>query len=378
MDNLPLYCYSLNRLTAAQDVREYKLPCSLDDAFKFLALFFGVKSLLLPTEINLAYAIPHSPFFVRQVPTEEVVNYTFDSLYPMKSERRGFHFIRRMLARVLMMKQLTRREKIIPETIFEVFATANKLLLNGPLPETVDDRMLLARFHFYPVTNATTYVHIYYGWHAGFDMEAVQLLYDIINGYLRRLHHLFGPDVPGPTSTANYHPDDATWQTSKETSPTLNNQSVPFQVEEKPIHMDALREETEQIIDPPRIYPGSLAKICRMVCLRQRQIEAGSQIQDIEVIRSKVGPSINTLRKLPELVANWTDPHYRWYADIWLRQQSGHAPHEITKLLNELWEKLTGEDWTVVIANGKGKGSVSQTSSSHNVSLRPELSTAVS
>jgi hypothetical protein len=39
MNNYPIHCYSLNRPTSFQDMDEYRLPCSLDDALKFLALF---------------------------------------------------------------------------------------------------------------------------------------------------------------------------------------------------------------------------------------------------------------------------------------------------------------------------------------------------
>lgn len=387
MNTYPIHCYSLNRPTPFQDMDEYRLPCSLDDALKFLALFLGVKSLLLPAEINQAYAIPLLPFFVRQVSTAEVVNNSFDSLFPLLEENRWFHFVRRLLARLPVTAHLMRREKAVPETIFELFATANKVLLSGPLPEGADDGLLVARIHFWPARDTVTYVQIFYGWHDDFALDEVQQLCRVIDGYLNRVIYLFGPNMPLPAVDTQPGHVTAVKQTPADASPAeptnyqSSKPSSPFPVREKPVYMSTTREEAVQIIDPPRLYAYTLTKICHMVSWRQQLIEAGEPIQDIETVRSKMGPSINSLRKLPELVANWKDPRYCWYADVWLRQQSGHAPHERTRLLNELREKLMADDWTVVIsrADGKGNGvSVPKTVNPLTTSLRPETNTAVS
>ena len=218
--------------------------------------------------------------------------------------------------------------------------------------------MILARIHFWSPTEAFTYVRIFYGWENDFAPASAHLLYTIIEGYLSRVFHLFGSDAsipairPQPKAATSSRPlADSAQTTPADRSP------IPSQIGERPIHVNAVQETTCQIIKPPRIYARSLSKICRMVCRRQRQIWDGKQILDIEAMRSQIGPSINTLRKLPELVSNWDDPHYRWYADTWLREQSGHTPHEVANLLSDLREKLTAEDWAVVIARPDGKRS---------------------
>jgi hypothetical protein len=87
-----------------------------------------------------------------------------------------------------------------------------------------------------------------------------------------------------------------------------------------------------------------------MAAYRQRNIDEDKKIKDLPVIRERFGPSANTMRKLPQLSANWSNPHYRWYVDIWLREQTAHTPDEITQILSDVREQLTAEDWHLVMS----------------------------
>jgi hypothetical protein len=357
MSTLTIHSYSLNRLTTTRTMREARLPCSLNQALEFLALYLGTKALMLPSEFRLAYPISPSPLFVREIPVAEVTRTAFDRLYPVLPHNRWRHLVRRLLVYLPTMWFLNRQQNAVRETVFEIFATANGLLYRGPLPETMDESMLLASIHFWAPGNTFTYVCIYFGWHDDFSQETVQLLHRIIEGYLSRMLYLYGSDTTiaadNPGRVATKGPIHI--RADPVQAEPLNDPPDPFDLGERPLYAQVLREEKCHIIKPPRIYPRSLAKICRMVCHRQRQIEAGKVIPDIEQMRSRTGPSVNTLRKLPELVSNWDNPDYRWYADNWLREQSGHAAHEVTKLLSELRAELTKEDWAMVITQPDGR-----------------------
>lgn len=107
-------------------------------------------------------------------------------------------------------------------------------------------------------------------------------------------------------------------------------------------------EELYRLMDPPRIYGKTLAKVCLMVAQRQQQIHKNGRIQDINQVRRQCGPSKNTLLKLPELVTNWYDRGYHWNVMTWLTVYSGHTEKEISERLSYLKANLTEEVWAVV------------------------------
>lgn len=350
METLKLHCFSLKRQTPLEDLLEFKLPCSLPDALAFLALYFGQKNLGFPMAANLAFAVEGSPFFVRQITVEEIVAQTFAARFPIREETLLLDWIRRLLAYYPVTTALTRQEKRIPETVFELFTTADRLLLAGPLPEHVPESLVFARFHFWAKPDKFTYIRILYGWTREADPKQIQLLYDLLWGYIQRILHLFGEGVPAPAPSVRGVDETCRTEAYPPDSRTTPASSEPFMTGARPRPFNVEPVEPHQIIKLPRIYSKSLAKVCQMVSLRQQQIEAGQAVPDIETVRTKCGLSINTLRKLPELVSYWSNPAYRWYADTWLREQSGHKDEEITQMLSDVRERLLAEDWAVVIA----------------------------
>lgn len=350
MEILKLHCFSLKRQTPLEDLLEFKLPCSLPDALAFLALYFGQKNLGFPMAANLAYAVEGSPFFVRQITVEEIVAQTFAARFPIREETWLLDWIRRLLAYYPVMTALTRQEKRIPETVFELFTTADRLLLAGPLPEHVPESLVFARFHFWAKPDKFTYIRILYGWTREADPMQIQLLYDLLWGYIQRILHLFGEGVSAPAPSVRGVDEACRAEAYPADSRTTPINSEPFMTGARPRPFNAEPVEPHHIIKLPRIYSKSLAKVCQMVSLRQQQIEKGQAIPDIETVRDNLSLSINTLRKLPELVSNWTNPAYRWYADTWLREQSGHKDEEITQMLSDVRERLLAEDWALVIA----------------------------
>ncbi len=350
METLKLHCYSLKRQTPLEDLLEFKLPCSLPDALEFLALYLGQKHLGLPMVENLAYAIEGLPFFVRQISLEEVVAQTFAARFPIREETWWFDWIRHLVLYYPITAALTRLEKRIPETIFELFTTADRLLLAGPLPEHATESLVFARLHYWAKQDKFTYIRVLYGWPREADPKQVKLLYDLVEGYIQRILHLFGEGIPAPTPPHHGAFEESRIEAYPAESRTTSVKSEPFVSGARPRHFNVQQVEVQEIIKLPRIYPQSLVKVCQMVSLRQRQIEAGQAVPDMETVRTKCGLSINTLRKLPELVSYWSNPAYRWYADTWLREQSGHKAEEIPQMLSDVCERLMAEDWAVVIA----------------------------
>lgn len=112
-------------------------------------------------------------------------------------------------------------------------------------------------------------------------------------------------------------------------------------------------ETLYRYMDPPRFYGKSLAKVCRMVAERQRQINKRGWVQDINELSKWIRPSRNTLRKIPELMTHWDDIGYCWNVEIWLRSYSGHNEKEISGLLSYLRDNLTEEVWAAVTQAGK-------------------------
>lgn len=350
MEKLKLHCFSLKRQTPLEDLLEFKLPCSLPDALEFLALYLGQKNLGLPMAENLAFAMEGLPFFARQISVEEVVAQTFAARFPIREETWLFDWIRRLVGYYPIRAALTRQEKRIPETIFELFTTADRLLLAGPLPEQAKDSLVFARLHYWAKPDKFTYVRILYGWAWEAEPEQVKLLYDLLEGYIQRVLNLFGEGAPALAPPHREAYEASRTEAYPAEALTTAVKSEPFVSGTRPRHFNAQQVEPQQIIKLPRIYLKTLAKVCQMVSLRQQQIEKGQAIPDIETVRDNLSLSINTLRKLPELVSNWTNPAYRWYADTWLREQSGHKDEEITQMLSDVRERLLAEDWAVVIA----------------------------
>jgi hypothetical protein len=116
-------------------------------------------------------------------------------------------------------------------------------------------------------------------------------------------------------------------------------------------------EEKYKITKAPRFYSSTVASICLMAAIRQRNINKGKKIVNLRKARKKIGPSVNTMRKLPELVNNWNNPDYRWYVDSWLREQTAHTSDEISQILSDLQEGLTEEVWDLVTSRSGKKPS---------------------
>ena len=114
-------------------------------------------------------------------------------------------------------------------------------------------------------------------------------------------------------------------------------------------------EELYQLMEPPRIYGKTLARVCLMVAERQRQLDKFGTVRDINEVRQQVGPSKNTLLKLPELVTHWYDVNYRWNVETWLRCYSGHSQKEISERLSYLKYNLTERVWAVVTQAGEAE-----------------------
>jgi hypothetical protein len=114
-------------------------------------------------------------------------------------------------------------------------------------------------------------------------------------------------------------------------------------------------EELYQLMEPPRIYGKTLARVCLMVAERQRQLDKFGTVKDINEVRQQVGPSKNTLLKLPELVTHWYDVNYRWNVETWLRCCSGHDQKEISERLSYLKYNLTEKVWAVVTQVGEAE-----------------------
>ena len=113
-------------------------------------------------------------------------------------------------------------------------------------------------------------------------------------------------------------------------------------------------ETLYRYMDPPRFYGKTLAKVCRMVAERQRQIAKRGWVQDINEISKWIKrPSRNTLCKIPELVTHWDDVEYCWNVETWLRRYSGHNEKEISELLSYLRNNLKEDVWAAVTQAGK-------------------------
>lgn len=363
MKYLELHCFSLERTTIAQRFYEVRLPCSRDEAHEFLALHFGTKSLMLPPETNVAYRIPFTPFFIRKISTWEKIHHHFDSLYPLLAEDRWFHLRQRLIAYIPVLLQLALLEKAVPETIFEVFTLTNGFLLKGPPPVSRVDDLVLAQIHFWSPTDNFTYVAIMFGWKDETHLGMVYKLFSLLEGYINRIIELFDPKGDKFFFKLPSKLTPNVGQTLPTTVPTapLENPTGTFE------EADDLRistpygstglEERHKIIDAPRFYSSTVASICFLAAIRQRNINSGKKIVNLRKARKKIGPSVNTMRKLPELVNNWNNPDYHWNVDSWLRKQTAHTPNEISQILSDLQEGLTEEVWDLVTSTSGKKPS---------------------
>jgi hypothetical protein len=309
----------------------------------------------------MAYATLTGPFFVRKVSTAEMVRFNFNCRFPVPEENRWLYLLHRIIAFPPVMIHLNRLERLVPETILEIFATSNGILMKGPLSETADDGMMMASIHFWSKNDDFTHAAIFLGRHEKSPSDDFNMLRKLVQKYATSLMKLFDPEGEATFFNSYIKPTADTEQQLPDSSPlelldnptdtvwkTGSNGKIPF-------HMNSGPEQKHKIIKPPRFYSATVASICLMAAIRQRNINEGKKIKNFRKTLKQIGPSKNTMRKLPELVGNWYNPDYRWYVDLWLREYTGHTPDEVSQILSDLRAQLTIEDWTLVISTASEK-----------------------
>jgi hypothetical protein len=266
MKDYQMHCYSLNRQTKFQELYQYRFPCSLRNALEYLALFLDIKSLMIRSENNMAYATLIGPFFVRKVSVADVARHIFYSRYPVPEKNRWLYYLWRLVAFVPLVIQIDRVEQLVPETTVEIFATANGILMKGPLSETADDGLILASIKLWSKGDAFTYAGIYLGWHDNSPPEDIELLRKMVHRYGSNLIRLFNPDEEPTYFNASIRP-------STESDEQLEESNSHFKV--------GILNGRHRIIAPPRFYSGTVAKICQMAAFRQRLIDKDEKIKDL-------------------------------------------------------------------------------------------------
>ncbi|MFZ0544495.1 MAG: hypothetical protein WAM60_03620 [Candidatus Promineifilaceae bacterium] len=191
----------------------------MDEAYEFLALVSGIKSLMLPPEANAAYHMTNTPFFIRKISFWEKIFHTFDSLYPVPIEDRWLHLRQRIMAYIPVMLKLVYLERAVHETIFEIFTPTDGFLFKGPPAESITDGLVLAQMRFWSPRDDFTLVGISFGWKDNSQLGYVYRLQSFIERYINNIVALFDPTADKIYIIPQSNPPEAD-KTPTDTIPT--------------------------------------------------------------------------------------------------------------------------------------------------------------
>lgn len=349
-----LYCYTLRRQTTTQSRLEAVLPCAIEEAVEILALYLDNKALAFPFDSTFPRRIWESSFFAVRLTTQQIATGLFTPDFLTFSSNPLLRQLEWWLYRWRLIRPRLKMETAVPEIVFEIFYSAQKVPVVDPT--AADEGLILARLHLWGRPGSATYLRVFLGWQEAASLAQCQTLIALLEDYVTRVEQLHGtvrtvkPPAAEESKTAE-NPDPPISSSPEESPPHTTMRMTS-------LHADAAECATHEPVRndsaPPRFYPKSLYKICKVAIKRQQWIEQGVIIQDIEWTRHKCkGPSKNTLLKVTDLVLYWDERSYRWDVVRWLHQATGHTPAEITDLVNDLRGKLKPEEWALITHSSK-------------------------
>lgn len=344
-----LFCHTLRRQVASQGRLEAILPCAVDEAVEILALFLENKALALPAHGTFPRRIWDTPFFAARLTPRQIATGLFTPEFLALSSNRLLRQLQGWVYHWQLIHPRLKMETAVPETVFEIFHSPEKQSIDDPPPGA--DDLILAHLHLWGRKGETTYLRLFLGWQEAASLAQCQALIALFQDYVTRVERLRG--TARIMNTPPLEESKMEEKPSPSVASSLEETSGQSKLTMTARHADkteyAALELAQSDLPRPRFYPKSLHKICKMAVARQRWIEQGVIIQDIEWTRQNCdGPSKNTLLKVTDLVLHWDERSYRWDVVRWLHRASGHTPDEITDLVNDLRGKIDPESWALI------------------------------